>query len=237
MAQDSYDRRRQGTLVLRPAAPAHWQLRLGAAVDARSAGSRWARSSAAGRWRPSSRSRAARRSPCSTERIRPARSSASTALIGNAIRPNLNTNLDLSKMTIPEIIEAARQVRRVCSAVSVACRAARVPSPSASAMPRATRCEPTASATSIFSLIKNTRFLSGQNLQFRVEMFNATNTRNFGIPDRARQFRRLPQPVGDRRRQSAHLAGRPVHLLANDYNVQGPCLRPLDLPARIIPSS
>ena len=30
--------------------------------------------------------------------------------------------------------------------------------------------------------IKNTRF-GARNLQFRVEMFNATNTRNFGIPE------------------------------------------------------
>ena len=30
--------------------------------------------------------------------------------------------------------------------------------------------------------LKNTRF-GGHNLQLRVEMFNATNTRNFGIPE------------------------------------------------------
>jgi hypothetical protein len=29
---------------------------------------------------------------------------------------------------------------------------------------------------------KNTRFANGQNIQIRIEMFNATNTRNFGIP-------------------------------------------------------
>ena len=40
-----------------------------------------------------------------------------------------------------------------------------------------------------FSLTKNTRFLNGHNMQFRVEMFNATNTRNFGIPRRARERR------------------------------------------------
>jgi hypothetical protein len=31
-------------------------------------------------------------------------------------------------------------------------------------------------------LIKNTRITEGQNLQFRAELYNATNTRNFGIP-------------------------------------------------------
>jgi hypothetical protein len=34
-----------------------------------------------------------------------------------------------------------------------------------------------------FSITKNTRFLNGHNMQFRVEMFNATNTRNFGVPE------------------------------------------------------
>ena len=33
------------------------------------------------------------------------------------------------------------------------------------------------------ALTKNTRFANGQNIQIRFEMFNATNTRNFGIPD------------------------------------------------------
>ncbi|MBA3638913.1 MAG: hypothetical protein H0W53_06460 [Acidobacteria bacterium] len=33
------------------------------------------------------------------------------------------------------------------------------------------------------SFMKNTRFANGHNVQLRIEMFNATNTRNFGIPD------------------------------------------------------
>ena len=32
-------------------------------------------------------------------------------------------------------------------------------------------------------MIKKTRLRRGQNIQIRVELFNATNTRNFGIPD------------------------------------------------------
>jgi hypothetical protein len=31
-------------------------------------------------------------------------------------------------------------------------------------------------------LIKNTKIIEGQNLQFRAEFYNASNTRNFGIP-------------------------------------------------------
>jgi len=34
-----------------------------------------------------------------------------------------------------------------------------------------------------FGFIKNTRVKESQNIQFRVEMYNATNTRNFGIPE------------------------------------------------------
>jgi len=34
-----------------------------------------------------------------------------------------------------------------------------------------------------FGFIKNTRIREGQNIQFRAEMYNATNTRNFGIPE------------------------------------------------------
>ena len=33
------------------------------------------------------------------------------------------------------------------------------------------------------ALTKNTRFANGQNIQIGFEMFNATNTRNFGIPE------------------------------------------------------
>ena len=80
------------------------------------------------------------------------------------------------------------------------------------------------------SLTKNTRFLSGHNMQFRVELFNATNTRNFGIPPGAREFDELPEPVGHRWRQSAHLAGRPVHFLANDYTSRGHVFGPWTFP-------
>ena len=64
-----------------------------------------------------------------------------------------------------------------------------------------------------FSLIKNTRFANGQNLQIRIEMFNATNTRNFGIPDGRVNSAELPEPVGDRRRSPADLGSGPLHLL------------------------
>ena len=105
------------------------------------------------------------------------------SLIGNAIRPNLNTNLDLSRMTIPEIIAAggaagpASLFRRLCGMPSATCPGERVGN-----VPRnLLRADGIGNVD--FSLIKNTRFRRSQNLQIRVEMFNATNTRNFGIPD------------------------------------------------------
>jgi len=105
------------------------------------------------------------------------------SLIGNAIRPNLNTNLDLSKLTIPEIIAAggaagpASLFRRLCGMPSAACPGERV----GNAPRNLLRADGIGNVD--FSLIKNTRLRRSQNLQIRVEMFNATNTRNFGIPD------------------------------------------------------
>ena len=63
-------------------------------------------------------------------------------------------------------------------------------------------------------IMKNTRFANGHNMQIRIEMFNATNTRNFGIPDGRDQLGELPEPVGDQRRQPANLGGAALHVLA-----------------------
>jgi len=103
-------------------------------------------------------------------------------LIGNAIRPNLNTSLDLSRMTIPEIIAAggaagaASLFRRLCGMPSGACPGERV----GNAPRNLLRSDGIGNVD--FSVIKNTRLPRNRNLQIRVEMFNATNTRNFGIP-------------------------------------------------------
>jgi hypothetical protein len=104
------------------------------------------------------------------------------ALVGSAIRPNLNTTLDLSNMTISEIIAAggASLFSRLCggagNSAAVSC-----PERVGNAPRNGLRADGIGNVD--FSLTKNTRFLNGHNLQFRVEMFNATNTRNFGIPE------------------------------------------------------
>ncbi len=99
-------------------------------------------------------------------------------LVGSAIRPNINTDMDLSSMTIPEILEAGGRslFRTLCGNPSATCAGERVGNVGRN----------TLRADGIQNLdlgfIKNTRF-GRTNLQFRVEMFNATNTRNFGIPE------------------------------------------------------
>ena len=66
-------------------------------------------------------------------------------LVGSAIRPNINTTLDLSNMTVPDIIEAGGASLFKHALWQRDRRPARA---SASATSAATRCAPTASATS-----------------------------------------------------------------------------------------
>ena len=101
------------------------------------------------------------------------------ALVGNAIRPMLNTDLELSKMTIDEIRAAggACLFRSLCGMPSATCPGERVGNVGRNTL----RADGIGNLD--FGFTKNTRFANGQNIQFRIEMFNATNTRNFGIPD------------------------------------------------------
>jgi hypothetical protein len=100
-------------------------------------------------------------------------------LVGNSIRPNLNTNLDLSTMTVEELIAAggSELFSRLCGMPSPTCAGERV----GNAPRNLLRADGIGNID--LSLMKNTRFANGHNVQLRIEMFNATNTRNFGIPD------------------------------------------------------
>ena len=100
-------------------------------------------------------------------------------LVGNAVRPNLNTDLSLSKMTIPEILAAggASLFRQLCGMPRPGCAGERVGDVGRNTL----RADGIGNVD--FGITKNTRFLNGQNVQLRIEMFNATNTRNFGIPE------------------------------------------------------
>jgi hypothetical protein len=99
-------------------------------------------------------------------------------LVGNPIRPNLNTDLKLSKMTISEILAAggASLFRPLCGMPSPTCSGERVGEVGRNTL----RADGIGNLDIAF--IKNTR-ISTHRLQVRVEMFNATNTRNFGIPE------------------------------------------------------
>ena len=100
-------------------------------------------------------------------------------LVGNSIRPMLNTDLELSKMTMEELRAAggATLFRTLCGLPSPTCVGERVGDVGRNTL----RADGIGNVDVGFT--KNTRFANGQNIQFRVEMFNATNTRNFGIPD------------------------------------------------------
>lgn len=93
-------------------------------------------------------------------------------LVGDAIRPNLNTNLPLGGMTIPEIIGAggASLFQRITAAQRVG-----------SAGRNILRADGINNLD--LGIFKNTSIGENQRLQFRAEFNNATNTRDFGIPE------------------------------------------------------
>jgi len=100
-------------------------------------------------------------------------------LVGNAIRPMLNSDADLASMTIQELIAAGGSslFRTLCGMPSATCPGERV----GNAPRNLLRSDGIGNID--LALTKNTRFANDQNIQIRFEMFNATNTRNFGIPD------------------------------------------------------
>jgi hypothetical protein len=91
-----------------------------------------------------------------------------------APRANVNTDLDLASMSVEEMYRAGRAA--LFAPVTVA-------SPLGNIGRNVLRTDGIGNLD--LGLIKNTRFGETRNLQFRVEMYNATNTRNFGIPQGA----------------------------------------------------
>ncbi len=92
-------------------------------------------------------------------------------LVGNAIRPNLNTSLDLSSMKIEEIVRAGG--RNLFSQVNAT-------APIGSAGRNILRA---AGIRNIdMGINKNFRITENHRLQFRAEFYDLTNTRDFGIP-------------------------------------------------------
>ncbi len=93
-------------------------------------------------------------------------------LVGDAIRPNLNTTLPISTLTVPEIIAAggASLFQRITAAQRVG-----------SAGRNILRADGINNVD--LGIFKNTRIGENQRIQFRAEFNNATNTRDFGIPE------------------------------------------------------
>ena len=96
------------------------------------------------------------------------------ALVGNAIRPNLNTTLDLSSMNLIEIRAAGGA--SLFSALAAGQRTGNI---------GRNTIRRDGIANMDFGIFKNTKVFEGHNLQFRAEFFNLTNTRNFGTPNTA----------------------------------------------------
>ena len=98
-----------------------------------------------------------------------------TGLIYNAIRANANTALPLSTMSVEDIVRAGGE---------------RLFAPVTAAAPLGNLGRNILRADGIGNLdlgfFKNTRLAEGRTLQFRSEFYNATNTRNFGVPDASR---------------------------------------------------
>jgi hypothetical protein len=94
------------------------------------------------------------------------------ALVGNAIRPNLNTTQDVSGMSVEELLAAGgRSLYRTITAAERVGNAGR----------NSLRSDGIANID--ISLAKNFRIREGHNMQFRADFFNWTNTRNFAVPE------------------------------------------------------
>lgn len=95
-----------------------------------------------------------------------------SSLVGNAIRPNVNTSLDLSGMSVEEILQAGG--RSLFSTITAAQRVG-------NAGRNILRSDGINNID--FGILKNTRIGENQRLQLRADFFNFTNSRDFGIPD------------------------------------------------------
>ncbi|HTG86921.1 MAG TPA: TonB-dependent receptor [Pyrinomonadaceae bacterium] len=95
-----------------------------------------------------------------------------SSLVGNAIRPNLNTTLDLSGMSVEEILQAGG--RSLFTPITAAQRVG-------IAGRNILRSDGINNID--FGLLKNTRLGENQRLQLRADFFNFTNSRDFGIPN------------------------------------------------------
>jgi hypothetical protein len=100
-------------------------------------------------------------------------------LVGNAIRPNLASNTNLSNLTIPEIraLCGAPIANNNCPNLFTRITAAQAVGNAGRNILRAQRL-----FNVDFGIIKNTRIAENVRFQIRADMFNVLNHRNFGVP-------------------------------------------------------
>jgi hypothetical protein len=98
--------------------------------------------------------------------------SSISGLVGNSIRPNLNTSLDVSNMSVEELIAAggAALFRGLDPGQRVGTVGRNV-----------LRSDGINNID--FGILKNTNITESQRLQIRADFFNATNSRDFGVPE------------------------------------------------------
>lgn len=107
------------------------------------------------------------------------------SLVGNAIRPNLASNLDLSSMSIPEIRAACGTPITTPASATNLCPNLFTRITAAQRIGDAGRNILRAQGLRLvdFGIIKNTRIAENVRFQLRADMFNVLNTRNFGVPE------------------------------------------------------
>jgi hypothetical protein len=93
-------------------------------------------------------------------------------LVGSAIRANVNTNLPLSQMSVEQLVAAGgRGLFRTLGTGQRVGNAGR----------NILRADGVNNID--FGILKNTRLGESQKIQLRADFYNATNTRDFGIPE------------------------------------------------------
>jgi hypothetical protein len=109
-----------------------------------------------------------------------------SGLVGNAIRPNLNTNLPLGGMSIEEIRAAGGS--QACTINGTAVTGAACFFSTVSVAQRVGTAGRNILRTDginrvDFGILKNTSIGENQRIQVRADFFNLTNTRDFGVPE------------------------------------------------------
>ena len=105
------------------------------------------------------------------------------SLVGNSIRPDLNTTIDVSSMNIIQLLAAGgANLFRPLPAFDASKRGTpQTGKRVGNAGRNILRADGIQNLD--FGIVKNTTLFENHRLQFRADMFNATNTRNFGIPN------------------------------------------------------